>query len=135
MVADTGVRASTDDAVAGVRQIVDADPALGRSLLARLGDLTRAAVLDLEQAHLTAFGRRLTEAQDALTDLGVGHPAIDRLVTAALDAGAAGAKLTGAGRGGCVIAVTPDAASGQVVQSAMTAAGAVAGWIVTLGAT
>lgn len=135
VVADTGVRASTDDAVAGVRQIVDADPALGRGLLARLGELARAAVLDLEQANLTDFGRRLTEAQQALTDLGVGHPAIDRLVTAALGAGAAGAKLTGAGRGGCVIAVTTDAASGQVVQSAMTAAGAVAGWIVTLGAT
>jgi len=135
VVADTGVRASTDEAVTGVRQLVDTDPDHGSALLARLGELTREAAGNLEHGRLSDFGKRLSIAQEILTELGVGHPAIDRLVTAAESAGAAGAKLTGAGRGGCVIAVTGDADQAQQVQTAMTAAGAVAVWIVTAGAT
>lgn len=135
VVADTGVRASTDEAVAGVRRTVDADPARGSALLARIGDLTRGAVTDLEHGQLTAFGQRMTAAQQILTELGVGHAMIDQLVTAAVGAGAAGAKLTGAGRGGCVIAVATGADRAEVIQSAMTEAGAVAVWAVTVGET
>lgn len=130
VVADTGVRSSTDGAVAGVRQFVDADPDHGSALLTRLGSLTREAATDLEHGHLTDFGKRLTIAQETLTELTVGHPAIDRLVAAAVGPGRAGA-----GRGGCVIAVATDAASAEQTQAAMTAAGAVAVWTVAAGAT
>jgi mevalonate kinase len=44
----------------------------------------------------------------ALLDaLGVGHPALSRLVLAARTAGAFGAKMTGAGGGGCMVAICP----------------------------
>lgn len=135
VVADTGVRSSTDEAVAGVRQFVDNNPDHGSALLERLGNLTRETAADLAHGHLADFGKRLTIAQETLTELSVGHPAIDRLIGAAVGAGAAGAKLTGAGRGGCVIAVATDADGAQQVQAAMTAAGAVAVWNVTAGAT
>ena len=45
--------------------------------------------------------------QALLEALGVGHPALTRLVLAARSAGAFGAKLTGAGGGGCMVAVCP----------------------------
>jgi mevalonate kinase len=39
--------------------------------------------------------------------LGVGHPALSRMVLASREAGAYGAKLTGAGGGGCMVAICP----------------------------
>ena len=50
------------------------------------------------------FGALLTESHASLRDrLRVSSPALDRLVEAALASGAAGARLTGAGFGGCVV--------------------------------
>ncbi|WP_165962903.1 mevalonate kinase [Occultella glacieicola] len=132
-VADTGVRSPTRDAVAGVRSLVEADPDHGRELLERLAELTRTAAEDLRDGRIGDLGARLHAAQDTLDALGVGHPAIDRLVAAARAAGAAGAKLTGAGRGGCVIAVTDSPERAAEIVTAMRQAGAVGGWIVTAG--
>jgi len=47
----------------------------------------------------------------------VGHPALSRLVLASRAAGAYGAKITGAGGGGCMIALTPKRAKGQVAEA------------------
>lgn len=75
--------------------------------------------------HVATEGRRVTEAEAALTredmatfgrlmnashaslrdDFGVSTAALDEIVEVALDAGAAGARLTGAGFGGCAIAL------------------------------
>jgi mevalonate kinase len=132
-VADTGVRSPTRDAVAGVREFVDADPDRGSELLERLAVLTRAAALDLGQGRIADLGTRLDAAQEALDALGVGHPAIDRLLVAARAAGAAGAKLTGAGRGGCVIAVADSPERAAEIVTAMREVGAVRGWVVTAG--
>jgi mevalonate kinase len=52
-----------------------------------------------------------------LDSLGVGHPALTRLVLAARSAGAFGAKITGAGGGGCMIALAPSRARGRVVEA------------------
>jgi mevalonate kinase len=59
-----------------------------------------------------------------LKEIGVSSPALDDLVQAAHEAGAWGAKLSGAGRGGTMLALVPEARIGQV-QQALTAAGAV----------
>jgi mevalonate kinase len=54
----------------------------------------------------------------ALLDaLGVGHPALTRLVLAARSAGAFGAKLTGAGGGGCMVAVCPKGLKQRVAKA------------------
>jgi len=49
-----------------------------------------------------------------LEALGTGHPVISRLILAARAAGAYGAKLTGAGGGGCMIAICPKHLKGRV---------------------
>lgn len=67
-----------------------------------------AAVDALEEADLTAFGRLMTGSHRSLAmDYEVSTPALDRLVEAMLAAGAAGARLTGAGFGGCAVALLP----------------------------
>ena len=66
----------------------------------------------------------MAENHALLRDLTISSPELDRLVEAALDAGATGAKLSGGGRGGNMIAlVTPDRE--QAVREALIAAGAV----------
>jgi galactokinase len=69
-----------------------------------------AAVAAIERGDAAAFGRLLAESHASLRDrLGVSCRALDRLVDAAMASGAAGARLTGAGFGGCaVILCGPD---------------------------
>jgi len=60
------------------------------------------------------LGRLMNINHALLEAIGVGHPALSRLVLASRAAGALGAKITGAGGGGCMIALTPKRARGRV---------------------
>jgi galactokinase len=63
------------------------------------------AVAAMERADATTFGRLLCESHASLRDrLHVSCPALDSLVEAAKASGALGARLTGAGFGGCIVA-------------------------------
>ena len=64
----------------------------------------RAAVQALEQNDAGTFGRLLLESHTSLRDrLRVSSPALDQLVETAVESGALGARLTGAGLGGCAV--------------------------------
>ena len=64
------------------------------------------AVAAMERDDALTFGRLLLESHASLCDrLHVSSPPLDRLVTAAMDSGALGARLTGAGFGGCIVAL------------------------------
>jgi galactokinase len=73
----------------------------------------RGAVEAMERGDCDAFGRLLVESHASLRDrLRVSSPALDALVEAAMESGAVGARLTGAGFGGCAVVLcrVPDAA-------------------------
>jgi mevalonate kinase len=53
------------------------------------------------------LGRYMNMNHALLEVLGVGHPQLAKMVLAARNAGAFGAKITGAGGGGCMVAVCP----------------------------
>jgi len=77
-----------------------------RSFLHVAGEAFRTSegVAALQNADAAGFGRVLNESHDSLRDLlRVSSPALDALVYAAREAGATGARLTGAGFGGCAI--------------------------------
>ena len=80
-------RARVDDAFTRIRSIVN-----------RAADATRCG----RQSDL---GKLLSENQTVLATLALSTPAIDRMCSVAEVAGALGSKLTGAGGGGCVIAL------------------------------
>ncbi|MGB7723331.1 MAG: galactokinase family protein [Bryobacteraceae bacterium] len=64
----------------------------------------RAAVEAMEQDDAASFGRLLLESHASLRDrLKVSSLALDQLVETALESGALGARLTGAGLGGCAV--------------------------------
>lgn len=132
VVADSGERRDTRSAVAAVQARLAAAPEATRERLARLGALAEAGRAALEAGDSAGLGAQLSAAQAELAELGVSHPTLERLVTAALAAGALGAKLTGAGCGGCVVALAADEAGQEAVREAWAAAGAPATWAWTL---
>ncbi len=110
--ADSGDTRSLVASVAAQRP--DVDP-----ILADIGALVVAAEKALHQPD--QLGPLLTENHRLLARIGVSSPRLDSIVSLALEAGALGAKLSGAGGGGVVIALTD--AAGDEILAAATAAG------------
>ncbi|RWZ61183.1 mevalonate kinase [Labedella populi] len=129
VIADTGVRGRTRVAVAGLRRLREERPVWAESRLDRLGRLAEDAVADLAEARGEALGVRMSEAHGILSELGVSSRELDVLVTAATAAGALGAKLTGGGQGGCVVALAPTPAIAADVTRALHVAGATRSWV------
>ncbi|MDO8421523.1 MAG: galactokinase [Parvibaculum sp.] len=67
-----------------------------------------AATIALEKGDAERFGQLMLESHRSLAeDFEVSVPALDRLVASAVASGAYGARLTGAGFGGCIVALVP----------------------------
>jgi galactokinase len=80
----------------------------------------RAAVAAMEGDDAPAFGRLLLESHASLRDqLHVSCPALNQLVEAAMESGALGARLTGAGFGGCVVVLCRSAERAAVRRGLM----------------
>lgn len=89
---------------------MEADPRLFE-----LGTLTDNGTRALLGGDLAALGAAMDQAHALLAELGVSTPVLDELCEAARRSGAYGAKLTGAGGGGAVIAIAPRAAESAVL--------------------
>lgn len=103
-----GSHAGTAHAVTALRDRARRHPAAYAHLWAGIGQLVREARVRLEEGHLGAVGELMDLNQGYLNALGVSTPAIERLCAIARDRGALGAKLSGAGGGGAVIALVDD---------------------------
>jgi len=108
VVGDTRVQANTAEVNTRVRAWLAAHPAR-RHLFAEMGLLEQQAELALANNDLATVGHLMNLNQLLLEKLGVSVAANARLIEAALDAGALGAKVSGSGGGGIIIALTePD---------------------------
>lgn len=134
ILADSGCKGMTRVTVDALRARMDEQPDAVKNKLDELGAIANQAADDLALGRAADIGARMTRAHRILADLGVSTPQLDKLVRAALDHGALGAKLTGGGGGGCVIALADTEAAAEQVSAALRAAGACGTWIVDLGA-
>ena len=114
----TGVSSSTKTMVEAVAAMRARRPQLVQQAFDGIASLTRNARLALEAGDRFALGRLLDLNQMLLSGLFVSTEEIERLCSTARAAGALGAKLTGAGGGGCVVALVPGAAVGDRVLEA-----------------
>ncbi|BDR52249.1 mevalonate kinase [Bombiscardovia nodaiensis] len=128
VIADTGVAGSTKEAVEGVRSRLQADPDGVGQLLDSLGQEAQEAIGDLEEGQMEPLGEHMNQAQDLLNALQIGHPQLDHLVEAARSEGALGAKLTGGGLGGCMLALAADEESADRISQALKDSGAKQVW-------
>ena len=104
VVLHTGTAASTREMVEAVARRRAEDPARFEGLLAGASARVAEAEAALAAGDAALLGRTLDAVQTLLDAVGVSTPGIERTVEAARAAGAAGAKLTGKGGGGTVIA-------------------------------
>ena len=122
-IADTGIAAPTKIAVGDVRRAWEADRVRYDSLFDQIGVIARDARGAIERGEADALGGLMNANQVVLREIGVSSPEIETLIRAALRAGARGAKLSGAGRGGNVIALI-DKVTQDRVERALLNAGA-----------
>ena len=121
LVADTGIRSSTKDVVGDVRRQWQADPTTFDAIFADCGRIANTARQAIEKGDSIQIGQLMTENHTILQKMTVSNAKLDELVAAALVAGALGAKLSGAGRGGNMIALV-DEAQETAVYNALLAA-------------
>lgn len=104
----TGIKRSTGKVVAGVRELRDRHPEIIDGVMECIGRLVLKAKCALESGDLKTLGELMDINQGLLEALGVSNLALARRIYSARKAGALGAKLTGAGAGGCMIALAPE---------------------------
>lgn len=129
VIGDSGDSSPTGAVVGDLRQRRDADPDYYDPLFNQVGAIATQARAFIEQGPSSGLGPLMTQNHALLQTLDVSSPKLDRLVQAALDAGALGAKMCGGGRGGNMIALVTGKST-EAVADALRAAGA-AGTIVT----
>jgi len=123
VIADTGVSAPTKESVGDVRKLWIDDRSRWETVFDKIGEISFTARRAIEAGRPELLGELMDENHSLLQKLTVSLPELDQLVEAARKAGALGAKLSGGGRGGNMIAlVEPETA--EAVASALKEAGA-----------
>ncbi len=102
VVAFSGIPRSTADAVKAVSARLDRPD--GVALLRSFAEVARAGIAAVADGDRKETGRLMLRNQELLREVDVSHPRLEELLTAAAPA-AEGAKLTGAGRGGSIVAL------------------------------
>lgn len=128
VVADTGLKADTRAAVDTVTGLIKTAPKKAYSAMERLGDITYQVRDALEKSSKQMLGFLLNEAQKELESIGVSDTSLNRLIYFARQEGALGAKLTGAGHGGCIIALAENEDHAMLLSEKLKQFGAQAVW-------
>jgi mevalonate kinase len=116
VIGDTGVRSPTAVAVGDLRKAFEQDPAQFEPLFDRAGEIAVFARELIERGRIAELGPLMDENHHILVKLGVSSIELDALVNAAKRAGALGAKLSGGGRGGNMIALVEPGQEPAVVE-------------------
>jgi mevalonate kinase len=133
IVADTGIQSSTKEAVGAVHALLAVDPDGVRTVFGRIGEIVWAAREAIQAGVTSALGPLMDENHALLQRLTVSSPELDHLVDAARLAGALGAKLSGGGRGGNLIAYAAEGME-ESVRRALLNAGAARAFVTRIEA-
>ena len=118
VLANSGVTVDT----AALDEFIDQEKTGDPELFANRLDTIRAQVSDMKRAleagDLEVVGKIMSENHGLLADMGMSHETLDHMCRAALERGALGAKVTGGGRGGYMVSLTPGAGLQDAIASA-----------------
>ncbi|MFB7502302.1 mevalonate kinase [Streptomyces broussonetiae] len=131
IVADSGELGSTKEAVELLRDGFTRRTGAQERFVDRATELTERAREALAEGRPEELGTRMTDYHALLRAARLSTDLIDALVHAALEAGSLGAKITGGGLGGCMIALAPPERAREVTRR-LHEAGAVQTWLVPL---
>lgn len=129
VIADTGKKGATKEAILAVKDELKNNSEKAEEHIKHLGELVNQTKGYLAQNDIVKLGDALNFAQTDLAALNVSDPALDHLIHVARDNGALGAKLTGGGRGGCMIALMQTAMGARRLASILKENGAHDIWL------
>jgi mevalonate kinase len=116
---NTGLTANTKAAVTGVRERKEQKPEEYRKIFDESMELVRNARAKLDELNLEEVGQLMNKNHKLLKLIEVSHEKLDMLVEIARENGAIGAKMTGGGLGGYMVALTPGSEIQDKVARAM----------------
>ena len=105
VIGDTGISAPTKETVGDVRRSWEADKSKWENVFDEVGEIAKQAKSIMEKGETKNLGDLMNQNHTLLQEMTVSSHELDILVSAALNAGAMGAKLSGGGRGGNMIAL------------------------------
>ncbi|MBI3737727.1 MAG: mevalonate kinase [Chloroflexi bacterium] len=105
VIGDTGISAPTKESVSDVRKLWEADKTKWEKVFDEVGEIAKKAKERIEDGEWERLGELMNQNHKLLQEMTVSSAELDRLVSAARDAGALGAKMSGGGRGGNMIAL------------------------------
>ena len=123
VIGDTRIERSTRVLVAKVRNTRKRYPHVVKFMMRAEREIVLRAIDALKGSDLQTLGDLMNLNHALLYGLGVSHESLERLINAARKAGALGAKLTGAGGGGCMIALAENEKVEQVSEAIQRAGG------------
>lgn len=123
VIGDTGILAPTKESVGDVRRLRMRDQYNIENIFNEIAQIVLIARRSIESGMPELLGELMTQNHAYLQALTVSSPELDKLVEAARNAGALGAKLSGGGRGGNMIALV-EQANAELVAGALMSAGA-----------
>ena len=123
VIADTGIPALTKESVGDVRRLWLRNTNYFENIFNEIAQISLIARRSIESGKPELLGDLMDHNHALLQEMTVSSPELDTLVSAAKDAGALGAKLSGGGRGGNMIALV-DQPKAESVASALISAGA-----------
>ncbi len=125
VIADTGIHGHTREAVDKVAQFEENN----LPHLAQLGRLVELVEREIKVNNIVTIGQAMTESHTYLQKMGVSIEIADHLVETALTSGALGAKMSGGGLGGCIIALASNYATAKKISEKLKEEGAIQTWI------
>lgn len=123
VVGNTCVQRSTGEMVSTVRKNYESYPSILKPIIKAGGKLALSSVEAIKKGDLQKLGELMNINHALLYAVGVSSEPVEKLVYAARKAGALGAKLTGAGGGGCIIALSPENRLSLVAEAIKKAGG------------
>ena len=121
VIASSGIRGNTVEQVAGVRGRFDKNRELYTTIFDEIDEISIAGAVALRNCDYEPLGSMMNVCQGFLNAIEVSTPELETMIAIARKNGAIGAKLTGAGGGGSIVALCPDKVS--EVSQALDAAG------------
>ena len=132
VIADSGHATSTAEVVGDVHRRWTAQPDVYEHWFDEIGECAIQARLAMKTGNVSEVGTWMTRNHELLQQLNVSSDSLDTLVHAALNADALGAKLSGSGRGGNMIALVASEAAASSMAETLASAGAVRTLITTV---
>lgn len=132
VIGDSGIRGLTTQAISVVQQKLKEFPEKVEAGIEKLGSLVYEARDTLLSGDIETLGNVFNASQAILKNLGVSHRKLDQLIEVALSRGALGAKLTGSGLGGVMIALAATERDAIRISQALSRNGAQNTWIFSL---